>query len=99
MATVDVKNLEGATVKQLELADAIFAAKPNQSLLWEATKSYLAGLRRGAHSSASAGEVARGGKKPWRPEGPGRARGGSSRRSVWGPWFTTRGPNPPAARA
>ena len=62
MATVDVKNLEGATVRQIELPDAIFSARPNQSLLWEATKAYLAGLRRGTHSTKSRGEVSGGGK-------------------------------------
>src|ERR1700674_1292991 len=83
MATVDVKNLEGATVKQLMLADAIFGEKPNQSLLWEATKAYLAGLRRGTHSTKSRGEVSGRGKKPWRPKGTGRARVGSTRSSLW----------------
>jgi large subunit ribosomal protein L4 len=94
MATFDVKNLEGATVKQLELADAIFAAKPNQSLLWEATKSYLAGLRRGTHSTKSRGEVSGGGKKPWRQKGTGRARVGSIRSSLWRHGSIAHGPKP-----
>lgn len=94
MATVDVKNLEGATVKQLELPDAIFAAKPNQSLLWEATKSYLAGLRRGTHSTKSRGEVSGGGKKPWRQKGTGRARVGSIRSSLWRHGSIAHGPKP-----
>ena len=94
MATVDVKNLEGATVKELELSDAIFAAKPNQSLLWEATKSYLAGLRRGTHSTKSRGEVSGGGKKPWRQKGTGRARVGSIRSSLWRHGSIAHGPKP-----
>jgi large subunit ribosomal protein L4 len=94
MATVDVKNLEGATVKQLELADAIFAEKPNQSLLWEATKAYLAGLRRGTHSTKSRGEVSGGGKKPWRQKGTGRARAGSIRSSLWRHGSIAHGPKP-----
>ena len=56
MATVEVKNLEGATVKQLELADKVFAVKPNQSLFWEAVKQYLASQRRGTHSTKSRSE-------------------------------------------
>jgi len=94
MATVEVKNLEGATVKELELSDAIFAAKPNQSLLWEATKSYLAGLRRGTHSTKSRGEVSGGGKKPWRQKGTGRARVGSIRSSLWRHGSIAHGPKP-----
>jgi large subunit ribosomal protein L4 len=62
MATVEVKNLEGQTVRQLELTDAVFAVKPNQSLLWEAVKAYLASRRRGTHSTKSRGEVRGGGK-------------------------------------
>jgi len=94
MATVEVKNLEGATVKELQLADAIFAAKPNQSLLWEATKSYLAGLRRGTHKTKTRGEVSGVGKKPWRQKGTGRARVGSIRSSLWRHGSIAHGPQP-----
>lgn len=94
MATVEVKNLEGATVKELQLADAIFASKPNQSLLWEATKSYLAGLRRGTHKTKTRGEVSGGGKKPWRQKGTGRARVGSIRSSLWRHGSIAHGPQP-----
>jgi large subunit ribosomal protein L4 len=94
MAKVEVKNLDGKTVKELELADEIFAAKPNQSLLWETTKAYLAGLRRGTHSTKSRGEVSGGGKKPWRQKGTGRARAGSSRSSLWRHGSIAHGPKP-----
>lgn len=94
MAKVEVKNLEGKTVKELELADEIFAARPNQSLLWEASKAYLAGLRRGTHSTKSRGEVSGGGKKPWRQKGTGRARVGSIRSSLWRHGSIAHGPKP-----
>jgi large subunit ribosomal protein L4 len=94
LATVEVKNLEGKTVKELELADEIFASKPNQSLLWEASKAYLAGLRRGTHSTKSRGEVSGGGKKPWRQKGTGRARAGSIRSSLWRHGSIAHGPHP-----
>jgi large subunit ribosomal protein L4 len=94
MATVDVKNLEGEKVKELELADEIFASRPNQSLLWEATKAYLAGQRRGTHSTKSRGEVRGGGKKPWRQKGTGRARVGSIRSSLWRHGSIAHGPKP-----
>lgn len=94
MATVEVKNLDGQKVKELELADEIFAARPNQSLLWEATKAYLAGQRRGTHSTKSRGEVRGGGKKPWRQKGTGRARAGSIRSSLWRHGSIAHGPKP-----
>jgi len=94
MATVDVKNLEGQTVRQLELTDAVFAVKPNQSLLWEAVKAYLASRRRGTHSTKSRGEVRGGGKKPWKQKGTGRARVGSIRSSLWRHGSIAHGPKP-----
>jgi len=94
MATVDVKNLEGRTVKQLDLADAVFAVRPNQSLLWAAVRQYLASQRRGTHSTKSRGEVSGGGKKPWKQKGTGRARAGSTRSSLWRHGSIAHGPKP-----
>src|SRR3989454_4342938 len=96
MAKVEVKNLEGETVKELELVDEVFAAPPNQSLLWEATKVYLASQRRGTPSTKSRGEVSGGGKKPWRQKGTGRARVGSIRSSLWRHGSIAHGPKPRA---
>jgi len=94
MATVDVKNLEGKTVKQLDLADTVFGVRPNQSLLWAAVRQYLAGQRRGTHKTKSRGEVSGGGKKPWRQKGTGRARVGSTRSSLWRHGSIAHGPVP-----
>jgi large subunit ribosomal protein L4 len=94
MASVEVKNLDGQAVKELSLADEVFATKPNQSLLWEAVKQYLASRRRGTHSTRSRGEVSGGGKKPWRQKGTGRARAGSIRSSLWRHGSIAHGPKP-----
>lgn len=94
MATVEVKNLEGRTVKELKVSDAIFAAPPNQSLLWEAVRAYLAGKRRGTHKTKTRGEVSGGGRKPWRQKGTGRARVGSIRSSLWRHGSIAHGPQP-----
>jgi len=94
MATVEVKNLEGQNVKELQLADEVFASQPNQSLLWEAVKQYLASQRRGTHKTRSRGEVSGGGKKPWRQKGTGRARVGSIRSSLWRHGSIAHGPVP-----
>ena len=94
MATVEVKNLEGVKVRDLEIADEVFAAKPNSGLLWEATRAYLASQRRGTHSTKSRGEVSGGGKKPWRQKGTGRARVGSIRSTLWRHGSIAHGPKP-----
>jgi large subunit ribosomal protein L4 len=94
MATVEVKNLEGQTVREFVIADEIFGAKPSQSLMWESVKQYLASQRSGTHSTKSRGEVRGGGKKPWRQKGTGRARAGSSRSSLWRHGSIAHGPKP-----
>jgi large subunit ribosomal protein L4 len=94
MATVEVKNLEGQTVKELAVDDEVFGAKPNPNLLWEAVKQYLASRRRGTHKTKSRGEVSGGGKKPWRQKGTGRARAGSIRSSLWRHGSIAHGPQP-----
>lgn len=94
MATIEVKNLEGATVRQLELADEVLSIEPNQALLWEAVKAYCANQHRGTHATKSRGEVSGGGKKPWRQKGTGRARAGSIRSSLWRHGSIAHGPQP-----
>jgi len=94
MATVEVKNLEGQTLRDLQIADEIFGARPNQSLLWESVKQFLASERRGTHATKSRGEVRGGGKKPWRQKGTGRARAGSIRSSLWRHGSIAHGPQP-----
>jgi large subunit ribosomal protein L4 len=94
MATVEVKNLEGQAVRQIELADEVFTVKPNQSLLWEAVKAYLASQRRGTHKTRGRSEVSGSGRKPWRQKGTGRARVGSIRSSLWRHGSIAHGPKP-----
>jgi large subunit ribosomal protein L4 len=94
MATVEVKNLEGQTLREFRVADEVFGAKPNLNLLWEAVKQYLASQRRGTHKTKSRGEVSGGGKKPWRQKGTGRARAGSIRSSLWRHGSIAHGPQP-----
>src|SRR6202011_5157006 len=51
MPVVDVVNLKGNKVGQLDLLDAVFGVKVNQHLLHEASRWYLRGLRRGTHKT------------------------------------------------
>jgi large subunit ribosomal protein L4 len=94
MAVVDVKNLEGKKVGQIELADDVFAAKVNPHLLHEAVRHYLAGRRAGTHKTKQKSEVSGSGKKLWRQKGTGRARIGSIRSPLWRHGATVHGPVP-----
>lgn len=94
MAVVDVRNLHGQTVGQLELADAVFAATVNPYLLHETVRWYLAGQRAGTHKTKGRGEVSGSGRKLWRQKGTGRARVGSIRSSIWRKGGTVHGPQP-----
>src|SRR5712672_2629274 len=94
MPVVDVVNLEGKKVGQVELADAVFSAKINQHLLHEASRWYLAGLRRGTHKVKEKSEVSGAGRKLWKQKGTGRARVGSIRSPLWRHGGTVHGPRP-----
>jgi large subunit ribosomal protein L4 len=94
MAVVDVVNLEGKTVGQVELSDAVFAAPVKQHLLHETVRWQLAGERAGTHSTKRRGEVSGSGKKLWRQKGTGRARVGSVRSPIWRKGGIVHGPKP-----
>src|ERR1700680_2402524 len=94
MAVVDIKNLEGKNVGQMDLADAVFAAKVNPHLLHEAVRWYLASQRAGTHKTKGRGEVSGAGRKLWKQKGTGRARVGSIRSSIWRKGGTVHGPQP-----
>jgi len=94
VAVVDVRNLQGETVGQVDLADAVFAAKVNLHLLHEAVRWFLAGERAGTHKTKGRGEVSGSGRKLWRQKGTGRARVGSIRSSIWRKGGTVHGPQP-----
>jgi len=94
MPVVDVMNLEGKKVGQIELADDVFAAKVNQNLLHEAVRHHLAGERAGTHKTKDKSEVSGSGKKLWKQKGTGRARVGSIRSPLWRHGGTVHGPVP-----
>ena len=76
---VEVKNMQGETIRTVELPAAIFEAPIRQDLMHQALVRQLANARQGTHSTKTRGEVAGGGKKPWKQKGTGRARQGSTR--------------------
>jgi len=94
MPVVDVVNLDGKKVGQVDLADAVFGAKVNPHLLHEASRWYLREIRSGTHKTKDKSEVSGAGRKLWRQKGTGRARVGSIRSPLWRHGGTVHGPKP-----
>jgi large subunit ribosomal protein L4 len=80
---VDVLNMQGEKVKQVDLPAAIFEAKVNTDLMHQAFQRQMANARLGTHQTKVRGEVAGGGRKPWKQKGTGRARQGSTIAAQW----------------
>lgn len=80
---VDVLNMEGKKVSELELPAAVFEAPINVDLMHQAYVRQMANARLGTHDTKVRGEVSGGGSKPWKQKGTGRARQGSRRAAQW----------------
>ena len=74
MAKVDVINVEGSKVGEINLSDAIFGIEPNEFAVQAVVKNYLANQRQGTQSAKTRAEVRGGGRKPFRQKGTGRHR-------------------------
>ena len=79
MAEVEVRDREGAKTGTTELPDSVFGVQVNIPLMHQVVTAQLAAARQGTHKAKTRGEVAGGGKKPYRQKGTGRARQGSIR--------------------
>jgi large subunit ribosomal protein L4 len=80
---VDVLDMEGKKVREMELPAAIFEAPINVDLMHQAYIRQMANARLGTHETKVRAEVAGGGAKPWKQKGTGRARQGSRRAAQW----------------
>ena len=94
MPKVDVYNINGQKVGDMELSDDIFAVKVNKVAMHSAVVNALANARQGTQSTKTRSEVRGGGKKPWRQKGTGRARHGSTRSAQWVGGGVALGPKP-----
>ena len=83
MPKIDVLDLNGKKIDEIELSDAVFGIEVNEHAVYEVIKNYLANQRQGNQSSKTRAEVRGGGRKPWRQKGTGRARQGSIRSPQW----------------
>ncbi|HKS47808.1 MAG TPA: 50S ribosomal protein L4 [Amycolatopsis sp.] len=79
MSSVDVINAEGNKAGSVELPDDVFDVQANIALMHQVVVAQLAAARQGTHKAKTRGDVAGGGKKPYKQKGTGRARQGSIR--------------------
>ncbi|GAB3211557.1 50S ribosomal protein L4 [Marinactinospora thermotolerans] len=94
MATIEVKNPDGATGRSVELPGEIFDQQVNIPLIHQVVVAQEAAARQGTHSTKTRGEVRGGGKKPYRQKGTGRARQGSIRAPQFTGGGVVHGPKP-----
>ena len=94
MPKVDVYNMQGKKVSDVELNEAVFGIEPNENIVHSVLVNYLANQRQGTQSTKTRAEVRGGGRKPWRQKGTGRARQGSIRAPQWIKGGIALGPKP-----
>ena len=98
MPKVDLFDMSGKKVGDIELSDSIFAIEVNKYALHAAVVNHLANKRQGTQSTKTRTEVRGGGRKPWRQKGTGRARQGSIRAPQWVGGGVALGPKPRSYR-
>ena len=98
MPKVDVYDIKGKKVSDIELADSVFGIEPNENIVHAVLVNYLANQRQGTQSTKTRAEVRGGGRKPWRQKGTGRARQGSIRAPQWIKGGIALGPKPRSYR-
>lgn len=94
MPKIDVYDIKGKKVSDVELAENIFGIEPNENIVHSVLVNYLANQRQGTQSTKTRAEVRGGGRKPWRQKGTGRARQGSIRAPQWVKGGIALGPKP-----
>ena len=94
MSTVDIRTVEGETSGSVELPAEIFDAQANIPLMHQVVVAQLAAARQGTHKVKTRGEVAGGGRKPYKQKGTGRARQGSIRAPQFTGGGVVHGPQP-----
>jgi|SRR5690554_91080 len=83
MPTLPVYNINGEQTGEISLADSVFNAEINKTLLHQAVVMQTASARRGTAKARTRAELRGGGRKPWRQKGTGRARHGTRRSPIW----------------
>lgn len=79
MPSIDIINIKGEKVEQVELNPSVFDVEVNASVMHDCVVNHLANRRQGTHAAKTRAEVRGGGRKPFRQKGTGRGRQGSIR--------------------
>ena len=98
MPKIDVYDMNGKKVSDIELNEKVFGIEPNENIVHSVLINYLANQRQGTQSTKTRSEVSGGGRKPWRQKGTGRARQGSIRAPQWIKGGIALGPKPRSYR-
>lgn len=98
MPKVDVYNISGQVVGNMELSENVFGVEVNKEVMHLAVVNQLANARQGTQSTKTKSEVRGGGRKPWKQKGTGRARQGSIRSAQWIKGGIVLGPKPRSYR-
>ena len=94
MANAALYDTEGKSVSEIKLKDDLFGITPNQDIVCEYVKIYLANQRQGTVCKKTRSTMRGGGAKPWRQKGTGRARAGTINSPIWVGGGRTFGPFP-----
>lgn len=94
MPKVNVLNMLGEEIEEIQLNDKVFGVDIHEQAVHDVVKSQLASRRQGTQSVKTRTEVRGGGRKPWRQKGTGRARQGSIRAPHWVGGGVTFAPKP-----
>jgi large subunit ribosomal protein L4 len=94
MPQTTILTADGKDGGKVDLAETLFGAPINESLIHQAVVRQMAGRRLGTADTLTRGEVHGGGKKPWRQKGTGRARQGSKSAPHWAGGGVVFGPHP-----
>ena len=92
--TATILTADGKEAGTVDLAETLFAAPINESLIHQAVVRQMAGRRLGTADTQTRGEVTGGGRKPWRQKGTGRARQGTKTAPHWTGGGVVFGPHP-----
>jgi large subunit ribosomal protein L4 len=98
MPKVDVYNINGEVVGDMEISEDIFGTKINKDAMHRVVLNILSNKRQGTQSTKTKSEVRGGGRKPWKQKGTGRARQGSIRSAQWIKGGIVLGPKPRSYR-
>ena len=93
-----VQNIQGGTVRDIDVRDDVFDAPRNEALGHQGTVGQLANQRQGTADTKTRGRVSGGGRKPRPQKGTGSARAGTIRSPIWKGGGVVFGPHPRSYR-